>query len=275
MSSALSASAPPWSPDDLRYAAFFDELDAWTEYWDVLRPASRGRFYFGDGGDEPGLLTQLLPRLGAPPPYKAWTAWARGDADEVRFRAAIAQPAVASAVREVDALNGRIFASHFGDPRDPAVRRDYLTAIHRFATDVLPPCPERAALVGEDDPRWSTAGRHKLEGDVMWFAWSLLLDAALGLGADEPEQARRALQLAAVAVGCPADFAWRGHRRTRAEYVAGPETAARLMRRGLAWCDAPAAAAAELRALYRIREWGDGDEPPLVDESAASDRADR
>jgi hypothetical protein len=46
--------------NDQRYVAWFHELDAWTEYWDVYHPETRGRYYFGDGGEEPGLLTQIL-----------------------------------------------------------------------------------------------------------------------------------------------------------------------------------------------------------------------
>jgi hypothetical protein len=45
---------------DVRHVGFFHELDAWTEYWDIYHPETRGRFYFGDGS-EPGLLTRLLP----------------------------------------------------------------------------------------------------------------------------------------------------------------------------------------------------------------------
>jgi hypothetical protein len=66
----------PEDPNDTRYVAWFHELDAWTEYWDVYHPESRGRFYFGDGDTEPGLLTQFLPRQGRPPTFVAWTRMA-------------------------------------------------------------------------------------------------------------------------------------------------------------------------------------------------------
>jgi hypothetical protein len=51
------------SPTDneKRYCAWFHELDAWTEYWEIYHPESRGRFYFGDGSGEPGFLTQFVP----------------------------------------------------------------------------------------------------------------------------------------------------------------------------------------------------------------------
>ena len=56
-----------------RYSAFFHELDAWTEYWDIYHPETCGRYYFGDGREGPGLLTRLLPREGRPEIFTAWT----------------------------------------------------------------------------------------------------------------------------------------------------------------------------------------------------------
>ena len=90
----------------------------------------------------------------------------------------------------------------------------------------------------------------------MWFAWALVLEAADAVRGDAG-RARRALQMAGVATGCPANFAWRGHRRTRSEYRRDAETAALLHERGLAWASDLAAGAREVRALYVIREWGE------------------
>jgi hypothetical protein len=240
---------------DRRHAAFFHELDAWTEYWDIYHPETRGRFYFGDG-TVPGLLNRLLPRDGRPPVFVAWTRMALGGAPESAFAEAVRAPATAEAAAEVDALLARIFAAHFGDPNDANVRDDYLHAIFRFATNRLPPARERDARIADDDPRKSTAGRHRLEGDLMWFAWALVLEAAqLLVGADVGD-ARRSLMLAGIASGCPSDFAWRGHRRTRPEYRADDATAALLRERGIAWAGDFAGAAREVHALFRIREWG-------------------
>ena len=74
---------------------------------------------------------------------------------------------------------------------------------------------------------------------------------------DAAGHARRALTLAGIAAGCPANFAWRGHRRARAEYQPDDETAGRLRTLGLAWARDYDAASAEVRALYRLREWGE------------------
>jgi hypothetical protein len=93
----------------------------------------------------------------------------------------------------------------------------------------------------------------------MWFAWALHTQAVEVLvgRSDRAGHARRTLTLAGVASGCPANFAWRGHRRTRAEYRADDETAARLRNRGLIWAGDYDGGAEEVRALYRIREWGE------------------
>jgi len=40
--------------------AYFKELDAWTEYWDIYHPETGGRYYFGDG-EQPGLLAAFRP----------------------------------------------------------------------------------------------------------------------------------------------------------------------------------------------------------------------
>jgi hypothetical protein len=248
----------PSDPAGRRYAAYFHELDAWTEYWDIYHPESQGRFYFGNAADEPGLLRPLLPRDGRPKVFTAWTRMALRTAASTAFASAVRDDAaVRAAIGEVDALLDRVFRAHFGDSIDDAVRADYLEAMFRFATNTLPPATERDASIGEDDPRKATAGHHALEGDLMWFAWALVLEAAALVCGHDGQEARRALLLAGVASGCPADFAWRGHRRTRPTYSRGAATAALLRQRGMQWATDFAAGAEEVHALFRIREWGD------------------
>jgi hypothetical protein len=241
-----------------RYVGWFHDLDAWTEYWDIFHPESRGRYYFGDGGDEPGLLTAFMPGRSRPPPFTAWVAVARQSAPPSSFAEAVRVPAVAHAVTEVDELVARLFAAHFGDPAAPETQEDYLAAMHRFATDTLPPATRRLELVPAGDHRRRTAGRHTLDGDVMWFAWALHLEAAqlLAPAGGGPAARRRALMLAAVATGCAANYAWRGHRRTRPGYRADDGTAQRLRALGLRWAGDFEAARTEVHGLYRIREWG-------------------
>ena len=238
-----------------RYVAWFHELDAWTEYWDVYHPETLGRFYFGDGSQEPGLLTLFLPRDRTPPVFEAWTRMALGLDTGARFAEEIRKAEVSAAIREIDDLVAGIFGRHFGDASEESVQQDYLEAIFRFATDTLPPAAERDARIAASDPRKPTAGRHTLQGDLMWFAWALQLEAAHIVYGGWRE-ALHGLLLAGVAVGCPANFAWRGHRRTRSEYRADAPTASLLRARGTLWARDLRTAAHEVHALYRIREWG-------------------
>jgi hypothetical protein len=251
------------SPEDRdneqRHVVWFHELDAWTEYWDIYRPETRGRFYFGDGDAEPGLLTRFLPRDRRPPAFIAWTRMALSLAPTTVFAREVRVPEVAAAVMEVDGLVARLFAKHFGDAADPRVRTDYLEAVFRFATDSLPPATERDARISDDDPRKPTAGRHTLDGDLMWFAWAIQIEAAYTIVGIDECHARRALVLAGVATGCAANFTWRGHRRTRAEYRPDAITHSLLRRRGMQWASDFEAGAKEVHALYRIREWGSED----------------
>jgi hypothetical protein len=242
--------------DDERYAAWFHELDAWTEYWDIFHPETHGRYYFGNGADEPGLLRAYLPRDDRPPVFRAWVSYALETKTAAEFADAVRDPAVAGAIVEVDHLIGRLFGDHFGDATNFAMHADYIEATFRFAIDSLPPAPEREALLPQGDPRRHTAGRHTLDGDLMWFAWAIHLAAADILDPSPRDTARRALMMAGIASGCPANFAWRGHRRTRTEYRADPATACLLRHRGSRWAVDLESGHDEVRALFRIREWG-------------------
>ncbi|HET6584181.1 MAG TPA: hypothetical protein VFG69_12050, partial [Nannocystaceae bacterium] len=203
----------------------------------------------------------LLPRARRPPAFVAWSrmVWSTGHA--AAFTDAVRRPDVAAAVLEVDALVGRLFAAHFGEARDPIVRADYLEAMFRFAADTLPRATERDARIPADDPRKATAGRHTLDGDLMWFAWALHTEAAFEIVGTDEDHERRCLILAGIAMGCPVNFVWRGHRRTRSEYRRDPGTVALLRGRALGWALDFDGARREIHALFRIREYGDETEP--------------
>lgn len=242
---------------DARYVAWFHELDAWTEYWDVYHPESRGHFYFGDGNSEAGLLSKLLPNRERPAVFSAWTRMALRSDSANAFLSELAAADVGAAILEIDGFVGGLFEKHFGNASDAAVQRDYLEAMFRFATDALPPATERDSRIEPSDPRKATAGRHALDNDIMWFAWGFELDGAHVLMRAAEARARHALQMAGVALGCAANFAWRGHRRTRPEYHPDEATRALLFERGTRWACDFHAAAGEVHALYRIREWFD------------------
>ncbi len=239
-----------------RYAAWLHELDAWTEYWDVYHPETEGHFYFGNGSSEEGLLTTILPRERRPPVFSAWTRMALAEGSAEVFQAEVRAPKVSSAVMEVDALVSRIFRKYFGEATDQRVHADYLEAVFRCATDSLPPATERDARIAADDWRKPTAGRHMIDNDLMWFAWAFHLEASNLVAGQDGDQARRTLQLAGVATGVAANFAWRGHRTTRPEYRRDDTTIALLRKRGMQWALDFDQCAAEVHALFRIREWG-------------------
>jgi len=113
-----------------RYAAWFRDLDSWTEYWDIYHPETRGRFYFGDGRDEAGLLSTYLPRERVPALFRLWRRMAlvtqSEDADHREFAQCARQPEVASSVMEVDRLVSRLFREHFGEPVRKAQCAHYL-----------------------------------------------------------------------------------------------------------------------------------------------------
>ncbi len=248
------------TPDDdgRRYAAFFHELDAWTEYWDIYHPETHGHFYRGGAGER-GLLTLFVPGPAGPPPiFEAWKRRALGLDPGGDFSRLAAEEPVASAALELDDLVCRAVRSHFGDPAEASVRADYLRAIYGCATDTLPAATERAARVPPGDPRQRTAGRHTIEGDMMWFVWALEVEtarAAAGPGRDERRHLH-ALALAGVATGTAASFAKGGHRRTRSEYRDNVATRQLLQDRGMRWAQDVEAAAAEVHELFQIREWG-------------------
>src|ERR1700748_1062448 len=77
-----------------KYARWLHELDAWTEYWDIYHPETRGRYYFGDGRGEEGLLTCFLPREQRPASFLAWKQLALTGDDGGSFAKEILVPKV-------------------------------------------------------------------------------------------------------------------------------------------------------------------------------------
>src|SRR5262249_24429370 len=142
----------------------------------------------------------FMPGPSRPAPFTAWVAVALRSAPPSSFVQAVSVPEVSNAIIEVDALVGRLFAQHFGDPTDAGTRGQYLDAMHLFAIDALPPATRRDDLVPDGDHRKRTAGRHTLDSDVMWFAWALHLEATdlLTPPGDSAAASRRALMMAAV-----------------------------------------------------------------------------
>jgi hypothetical protein len=251
------------------YAAFFLELDGWSEYWDLYHPKTRGLYHFGDGS-RPGHLSAFLPSpTGGPAPvFDAWKAWALASRDEraetkarrrfekeVQGRREVEEAAIA-----VEALVDGLVEKHFGDSDGDVDADAYFDALDRFATDVLPACPERYERVADDDPRKASSLYHLMAGDIMWFAWATHLACAELTAPDaNGKESLRALLMAGVALGCSMDFAFTGRARTRERYEAADEAAWRAI-----WATARKCArdfetaAAEVRDLFFIRTFDDG-----------------
>jgi hypothetical protein len=239
-----------------RYAAWFQELDAWTQYWDIYHPETNGRYHFGNGTTEPGLLRKFVRYEQRPPIFNAWVRMALALDSRRKFIEEARAPEVAAAVLEVDRLVSRLFKTHFGDANDPRVQEDYINAMLCFGCDMLPPATDRAARFSDSDLRKGAAGRYAMELDLVWFSCALHIEAVHAVFGVDEDHARRSLMLAGLAVGCSADYVWRGHRQTRPEYSKDFQTAYLLRNMGMEWADDFAAGAKEIHALFRIREWG-------------------
>ncbi|MEO8372939.1 MAG: hypothetical protein ABI806_27385 [Candidatus Solibacter sp.] len=253
---------PKWAAN--RYSAYFRELDAWTEYWDVYHPETHGRYYFGDD-EHPGLLTAFLPSPAnyRNPVFDSWKMLALqsdSEPDPVlleRFTTEARRPHVAEAVLAVDELVLRLVRQHFADPAGEVDAVAYLDAMERFGRDTLPACPERYARIPAEDGRKSSSLHHTIEGHVMWFAWAVHLICAQLVARPDPEAARlRRLLLAGTALGCSFDFVFRGRCRTREQYL-GPDGSSKIWVQARASQESFELGSREMLTLFRIREYGE------------------
>lgn len=253
---ARAAAAGTLVDSGRRYAAWFHELDAWTQYWDIFHPETRGRYHFGNGTTEPGLLRSFLLKDKRPPVFNAWFRMALGYGTRERFVEEARAPEVAAAVLEVDRLVARLFVKHFGDATDPQVRDDFINALLCYGCGALPPATARAELFSDADPRKAGAARYAIEYDLAWFCCAIQLEAVHAIFGVDEDHPRRSLMLAGLAVGCSADFTWGGRRQTRAVYCRDFQTAYLLRHLGVEWSQDFGSAAREMHALFRLREWG-------------------
>jgi hypothetical protein len=175
-----------------------------------------------------------LPLASTPHLRHVWSRVAAGDEERAAFTAAVLRTEVVDAILAVEMQLDRCFRERFGDARAESVQRDYLAAIFHQAADDLPHRHDRA------DPRW--------------FAWALHIEACFALIEIDAQHPRRSLMLGGIATGCPVDFAWQGHRPTRAEYRRDATTVALLHRRGMKWATDFDAAREEVHALFLIHE---------------------
>jgi hypothetical protein len=242
-----------------RYAAYFRDLDAVTEYFDVYgRPPADNlmpfvfKYYGGD--DVPGRRKAL----------NIWRSYAViPDDDPAKaiekqaLEQELAQPDVASAVKTVDAAllgNARTHWSVAG-----SVDRDVMfDAFLRFGADRLPEDNDRLTRIQNlndpTDPRLNTALLHRMDGQIMWMNWMGHVECAVTLfGIQDPDHGLRTAWLSALCLGYSADCVFRSRGQTRPEYYQ-PDGEDRMWRKSVLIANDFDKARAEAYALARLRE---------------------
>jgi hypothetical protein len=262
---------PQWTPDQVqrfsawinegmpkhrssKYAAYFTELDAWTEYWDIYKPETQGRFYNGDG-TTPGMLSTIFPLIEKWREYAQFESEPEGPDVLVELQARMADPVVASEFREMEELLDRLVRSHFAIDGTLDVEA-FLDAFESFGRDTLPLDHDRDARVPDGDFRKEHAKYHRMDGAGLWFVWAGFLDCASLLENSAAHAKSRLLMMAAITIGCPMDFVFRERSRSRPGYRKDERTVKLLRRRALRFANSWDAAASEARDLFRIHDAG-------------------
>jgi hypothetical protein len=242
-----------------RYAAYFRDLDAVTQYFDVygrppadnLKPAYDK--YFGRN-DEPGRRKAL----------NIWRNYAiipDDDPTKATERQALeqelAQPDVASAVKTVDAAmldNVRKYWFFAG-----ALDREVmLEAFLRFGADRLPEDNDRLTRIQNlndpNDPRLNTALLHRMDGQIMWMNWMGHVEcAATVFGPTHADHGLRTVFFSALCLGYSADAVFRKRGQTHPEYYQ-PDGEDRMWRKSVLIANDFDKARAEAHELARLRQ---------------------
>lgn len=242
--SAVKAVAALGGGEGDRYAAFFRDLDSYTQYWQFYRPELRGLYM--------NLVVQIL----FPGPIAAWETFvskektAEAPAALTALNNAIAKPDASDALRQIDGLLTKLLGVHFPGPSAGTLDTTaYLTAIEAFARDRLPVDQDRLARVqsGGDD-----VSHHRMDDPSMWFKWAAAVDCAAMLEGATGMTSPRTAYLGAAAFGSAMDCVFRARGKTRPEYH--PDSATETLLRGQAasWVRDGDAARAQARELFRV-----------------------
>ena len=236
--------APQRRPET--YAAFFRDLDSFTEYWDVYRLDTNGRFMNA-------VTEHIFPKVLAP-----WRDYALATGPEKALRreallAVLRQQPVSEAVVLIDQLQAELIGTHFGEPTAPG-GNGVLEAQLAFGKDTLPLDPDRDSRLGTSDPRKPFAKFHRMDGAVMWFNWAAHVESAALLEAETgPRMAARTLLMAGICGGSAMDFTFRdGRLPTRSEYKRDEATERLIRAKTETLSTNWTAAVAELHDLWRI-----------------------
>jgi hypothetical protein len=230
--------------DAEHYAAYFRDLDSYTQYSEYYRPELKG-FYMN-------LVINVL----FPGPIAAWETFANkemtseGPAALGTLQNSIAEPDATDALKEIDGLLRTLLETHFpgSGPNAPDIDA-YIAAVEAFARDELPIDQDRLNRVGGggDD-----VSHHRMDDPSMWFKWAAAVDCASMLDSEGGVTPARALYLGAAAFGSAMDCTFRSRGRTRPEYHADAATETLLREQVQAWVRDGDMARAQVRELYRV-----------------------
>ena len=227
-----------------RFAAYFRDLDSYTQYWEFYRPELNGSYM--------NLIVGVL----FPGPVDAWETFARVESTAeapqalAALKESIAAPAHADALDQIDALLRDLLNEHFPGQGQEAFDVDgYLAAVGAFARDRLPVDENRLARVGGggDD-----VSHHRMDDPSMWFKWSAAVDCpsmALNPAVVAP---MHGLYLPGAVFGSAMDCVFRARGRTRPEYHGDAATEKLLREQARQWARDGNLARAQVRDLYRV-----------------------
>lgn len=230
------------------YAAYFRDIDSYTEYWDKYRPETNG-----------SVMATVRKFFPGPLLDPAWMDYARasGTAGEALalqvLTAVLNQAEIRDAVLAIDDLVVGLVEQHFPSASGAATAR-YLDAMERFGRDQLPLDADRDSRIDPGDSRKAHAQFHRMDGSIMWFMWAGHLECAIMLrGEADPRHPTRTAMLAAACLGCSMDFVFRdGRPPSRPEYQRNEPTAQSIRLRAGTFIGNSQAAAREMHELFRI-----------------------
>ncbi|WP_414665139.1 hypothetical protein [Horticoccus sp. 23ND18S-11] len=229
-----------------RYAAFFLELDSYTEYY---------KYYNAPENYMPVVLEYFDRRMGdGTKAINAWWRWvaSRGFPDETHYRKELNDflgvETVRASILKVNSLMVSLMEKHFPGANGGIDLSAFSDAVEFFAKDQLPPDEDRRQRVRSSIPQSATpkerkeletyadcyARYHRMDGESMWFNWAAHADMALMIENDsDTASAAKKIQLAGTTVASVIDFVFRKRGKTRPEYSADPGRALVAMRRAM------------------------------------------
>lgn len=240
------------------HSAYFRDLDAVTEYFDVYgRPPEDNLM---------PLVMQYFGRDDQPDRRKALNLWRDyaliPDDDSTKeqakneLEAELANAEVLEAVKAVDAVLLDLVRKRwtFDGTLD---REAMLKAFLLFGADELPEDVDRLrrieSLGNPNDFRLTYAKYHRMDSLIMWMNWMGHVECAVSLfGDSDADHGLRTEMLASLCLGYSADCVFRNRGQTRDEYYR-PDGRARMWRKSASTADDFQEARIEAHTLSQLR----------------------